>query len=79
MRLSIDGVEVARAPIETTAPVMLNFSGMFTCGYHHMEPFDLGYQPPFRFTGTIRRVGIVTSGTQPVDSTLEREVFLKRQ
>ena len=78
-RLSIDGVEVARAPIETTAPVMLNFSGMFTCGYHHMEPFDLGYQPPFRFTGTIRRVGIVTSGTQPVDSTLEREVFLKRQ
>lgn len=44
-----------------------------------MEPFDLGYRPPFRFTGTISRVGIVTSSTQPVDPTLEREVFLKRQ
>jgi arylsulfatase A-like enzyme len=78
-RLSVDGAEVASGPLECTAPVMLNFSGMFTCGYHHMEPFALGYQPPFRFTGTIRRVGIVTSATQLVDRALEREVFLKRQ
>ncbi len=78
-RLWVDGTEVASAPIDTTAPVMLNFSGMFTCGYHHFEPFDLGYQPPFRFTGTLRRVGIITSGTQAVDADLEREAFLQRQ
>ena len=77
--LAVDGKQVASALIESTAPVMLNFSGMLTCGYHHMEPFGLGYAPPFRFGGTIRRVGIVTSATQPVDPALEREVFLKRQ
>ena len=78
-RLAVDGVEVASATMDTTAPVMLNFSGMFTCGYHHMEPFGLGYAPAFRFTGRIRRVGIATSATQPLDAAMEREVFLKRQ
>ena len=78
-RLVVDGVEVASATMHTTAPVMLNFSGMFTCGYHHMEPFGLGYAPPFRFTGRIRRVGITTSATRPLDAAMEREVFLKRQ
>lgn len=78
-RLSVDAIEVASAALDTTAPVMLNFSGMLTCGYHHMEPFRLGYQPPFRFTGTIRRVSVFTSATQPIDPAMEREVFLKRQ
>ena len=77
-RLYIDGEEVASGVLEKTAPVMLNFSGSLTCGYHHAEPFS-GYTPPFRFEGLIRRVDVWSHGTRTVDEALAREVYLKRQ
>ncbi len=78
VRLYIDRNEVATAVLTRTAPVMLNFSGMLTCGYHPGEPFG-GYEPPFRFTGTVRRVDVWTHGTLPLQEGLATEVYLKRQ
>lgn len=80
MRLTVDAQEVAQGALDKTAPVMMNFSGMFTCGYHHMEPFEgLDYRVPYRCTATIHQVAVLTSPAGPIDPALEREVFLKRQ
>ena len=77
-RLFVNSEEVASGRLVKTVPVMLNFSGSLTCGYHHAEPFP-GYEPPFRFTGTIRRVDVYTHGSRSIDEALETEVYLKRQ
>ena len=77
-RLFIDEEVVASGPLIKTAPVMLNFSGSLTCGYHHAEPFA-GYEPPFTFSDKIRRVDVWTHGTAPIDEVLATEVWLKRQ
>ena len=79
LRLMVDGVEVASVVIAKTAPVMLNFSGTLTCGYHHAEPFDDTYRPPFAFTGKLRKVEVFTHGSARLDEDLLREVSLKRQ
>ena len=77
-RKTRDSKEVASTPLVKTVPVMLNFSGVLTCGYHHAEPFS-GYEPPFRFTGTIRRVDVWVHGSRSIDEALSTEVYLKRQ
>ena len=77
-RLFVNDEEVVSGALDKTVPVMLNFSGSLTCGYHHAEPFR-GYEPPFYFTDTIRRVDVWTHGTAPIDEALATEVWLKRQ
>ena len=76
--LFIDEEEVASGPLTKTTPVMLNFSGSLTCGYHHAEPFA-SCEPPFIFSDVIRRVDVWTHGTAPIDEVLATEVWLKRQ
>lgn len=77
-RLFIDQQVVASTALVKTAPVMLDFSGTLTCGYHPAEPFG-GYEPPFRYTGEIRCVDVWTHGSLPVHEALATEVYLKRQ
>ena len=79
LELHIDDALVAQERIEWTAPVMLNFSGTLTCGYHHMEAFDDSYSAPFRFTGTILEVSVATDEDREIDLAMQREVFMKRQ
>ena len=78
-QMFIDDVLVGEGRIDPTAPVMLNFSGTLTCGYHHMEPFNASYSSPFRFTGTIHEVTVTAHNERIVDEGLEREVSMKRQ
>ncbi|MES2482543.1 MAG: arylsulfatase [Pseudomonadota bacterium] len=79
VRILVDGQEVASAPLVYTAPVMLNFSGSLTCGYHHAEAFGDVYEPPFVFGGRVRQVEVFTHGEAEIDEALLREVWMKRQ
>ena len=77
-RLFLGEEEVASGPLEKTVPLMLNFSGSLTCGYHHAEPF-FGYELPFRFDETIRRVDVGTHSNAVIDDALALELYLKSQ
>ena len=77
-RLFLGEEEVASGPLEKTVPLMLNFSGSLTCGYHHAEPF-FGYELPFHFDGTIRRVDVRTHSNAVIDDALALELYLKSQ
>ena len=76
--LRIDGKEVARGVLDRTAPVMLSFSGMQTCGYHLAEPF-LDYSPPFAFGGVLHRVTVEINNPSPWSKEAALEAFMVRQ
>ncbi len=78
LTLSIDGRLVASQVLEDTAAGMLSFTGMLTCGYHHAEPFNLGYVTPYKFSGTLHQVSLTTNGaTAP--ACVELEEFFRQQ
>ena len=78
LTLSIDGRPVASQALEDTAAGMLSFTGMLTCGYHHAEPFNQGYATPYKFSGTLHRVSVATSGAN-AQAGVELEEFFRQQ
>ncbi len=77
--LLVDGEAVSQARLEPTAPAMINFSGMMTCGYHPAETFEPQHRPPFRFTGTLHSVRVRTDGAQPIAETAQVQAYLRQQ
>ena len=49
------------------------------CGYDRGMPVTLDYRPPFRFTGTLRRVVVDVSGEPYVDPVAEADLALRSQ
>lgn len=78
LKLSIDGRPVASQELEDTAAGMLSFTGMFTCGYHHAEPFNQGYTTPYKFSGTLHWVAVAASGANAA-ADVELEEFFRQQ
>lgn len=78
-RLYVDDALVGEQTIDPTAPAMINFSGMMTCGLHPAETFREHHRPPFRFSGTIRRVVVRTDGAQGIPAELEDRIYLRHQ
>ena len=64
--------------VEDTAAGMLSFTGMLTCGYHHAEPFNQSYATPYKFSGTLHRVSVATSGAN-AEAGVELEEYFRRQ
>ena len=77
--LYVDDECVAQAPIDPTAPAMINFSGMMTCGMHPAEGFEPHHTPPFAFSGRIRAVTVRTDGAKPVPPEIEEQLYLHHQ
>ena len=78
LTLSIDGRPVASQALDDTAAGMLSFTGMLTCGYHHAEPFNQGFATPYKFSGTLHRVSVATSGAN-AEAGVELEEFFRQQ
>ena len=76
--LRIDEEVVGQMTMVHTAPVMLSFSGMQTCGYHLAEPF-LDYEPPFTFSGDIHSVRVEINNLSPMPQHIATDVQLVRQ
>ena len=78
LSLCIDEQPAGTIDLTRTAPVMLSFSGMQTCGYHLAEGF-LEYEAPFRFDGRIDTVEVDINNPSPMSQAAEIEAFMARQ
>ena len=78
LTLRIDNQVAGRMPLARTAPVMLSFSGMQTCGYHLAEGF-FDYAVPFKFEGDLHLVEVDINNPSPRSEAAEIEAFMARQ
>ena len=56
--LSVNGKKVAGGRIEKTVPVYFSTDDTFDVGEDWGTPVSTAYQPPFPFTGTLKRVTV---------------------
>lgn len=77
--LFVDDRQVAQGVIDPTAPAMINFSGMVTCGYHPAEEFEAHHRAPFAFGGKIMSVSVRTDGAQPISDKAQTQAYLQQQ
>ena len=61
-KLFINGRQVGEADMDVTVPLIFSAEGV-RCGRDYGDSVDHGaYTPPFRFTGTVKRVSFDLSG-----------------
>jgi arylsulfatase len=79
-RLSVDGQLVGEAEIPRVTPVRYSITGGgMTCGWELGPPVGDGYDPPFRFTGVLRRVVVEVEGLPHRDPEAEFEAIMSEQ
>jgi len=79
LRLLVDGKEVGRGDLPVTTPIGFGLSGAAAVGADPGSPATPEYKPPFRFTGTINRVQVDTSGELIEDKAAKFRAVMKRQ
>jgi arylsulfatase A-like enzyme len=78
--LLVDGRIVGERAIERLTPVRHSITGGgITCGWEQGPPVGPGYDAPFRFTGTLRRVVVDVSGVPYRDLQAEFEAIMSEQ
>jgi hypothetical protein len=78
--LVIDGKDVGSVEIERFTPTRFSITGEdLCCGYDMGMPVVNEYRPPFRFTGTLRRVVVEVEGEPFEDPEAELEQSLRTQ
>jgi hypothetical protein len=76
--LTVDGEEVGRIEIERIVRGWAAFSGM-DIGCDSGAPVGLGYQVPFRFTGTIDHVSVELLGRVGADPAVALRTEMGKQ
>ena len=72
--MSINGRQVGAFDMDVTVPIISSAEGL-TCGWHYGDSVEQeAYKPPFRFTGTVKRVSYDLSG----DATQDAEAEMRR-
>jgi arylsulfatase A-like enzyme len=78
--LLVDGVAVGSIEIARFTPVRFSVSGAgLTCGLSGGLPVTEDYEPPFRFTGRIRRVVVDVDGAAFADAQAEAAIAVRTQ
>jgi arylsulfatase A-like enzyme len=78
--LVVDGADVGRVDIERFTPTRFSITDEgLCCGYDMGMPVIDEYRPPFRFTGTLRRVVVEVDGGPFVDPTAEAGLSIQTQ
>ena len=78
--LLLDGEPVGAGEIPHFTPNRFSITDEnLCCGYDRGMPVTLDYRPPFRFTGTLRRVVVDVSGEPFVDPVAEAELAMRSQ
>ncbi len=77
--LLVDGTPVGKGTLPVTTPIRLAQGGAMLVGADTGAAVTPAYQPPFRFTGRIRRVVVDVSGEHVVDHEAELRVALAKQ
>jgi arylsulfatase len=78
LQLYVDKKLVAETDAPVTTPFAFN-PGAVSCGANPGSPVTPDYTSPFRFTGTLHRVDVDTSGELIIDSESEMRLAMARQ
>jgi arylsulfatase len=79
VKLLADGKEVGSGELPVTTPNRLAQGGAMLVGADLGAPVTPDYQPPFRFTGTIKRVIVDVSGEHVEDYEAQMRIVLAKQ
>jgi arylsulfatase A-like enzyme len=79
LRLLIDGREVGRGDLPVTIPLQMGLGAGAAVGADPGSPATPEYQPPFKFTGTVTRVQVDTSGESIEDKAAKFRAMMARQ
>ena len=79
VRLLVDGEEVGKADFPVTTPNRLGQGAAMQVGIDAGGAVTPEYEPPFRFTGVIKRVIVDVSGEHVVDYEAEMRIALAKQ
>jgi arylsulfatase len=78
-KLFVNGEQIGEVDIDLTVPLIFSAEGL-SCGWDYGDSVDHeGYEPPFRFTGTINRVTVDLSGHAIQDAEAEMRRAMARQ
>jgi arylsulfatase len=79
VRLLVDGKEVGKGELPVTIPLQLGLGAGASVGCDPGSPATPEYEPPFKFTGTIKRVQVDLSGEPVEDKAAKFKAMLARQ
>ncbi len=79
VKLLLDGQEVGHGDLPVTTPLRLGQGGAMLVGADTGAPVTPEYQPPFRFTGRLRRIILDISGEHVEDYEAQMRVALATQ
>jgi len=79
VKLLMDGNETGSGELPVTSPLRLGQGAAMLVGADAGAPVTPEYKPPFRFTGTIRRVIVDVSGEYVEDHEAEMRIALAKQ
>ena len=79
VKLLVDGQEIGRGDLPVTSPLRLGQGAAMLVGADAGAPVTPEYRPPYRFTGTIKRVIVDISGEHVEDYEAEMRLVLARQ
>jgi len=79
VKLLVDGKEVGRGEFAVTTPNRLAQGGAMLVGADAGAPVTPEYKPPFRFTGSIKRVIVDVSGEHVEDYEAQMRIVLAKQ
>jgi arylsulfatase len=78
-KLFINGQQVGEVDMDVTVPIIFSAEGL-TCGWDYADSVDHeAYKPPFRFSGTLKRVTYDLSGEALQDAEAEMRRAMANQ
>jgi arylsulfatase len=79
LNLFIDGKQVGSGDLPVTIPLSLGLAAGVSVGVDAGSPVMTDYQPPFSFTGTVKKVLVDVSGEPIEDPEAMARMYLARQ
>ena len=78
-KLFINGQQGGQVDMDVTVPLVFSAEGL-TCGWDYGDSVDQEtYKPPFRFTGTVKRVAVDVFGEAIKDAEAEMRRAMAKQ
>jgi arylsulfatase len=79
IKLFIDGKAVGGGDLPVTIPLSLGLAAGVSVGTDAGSPVMTDYDPPFSFTGTVKKVLVDVSGEPIEDKAAKMRMYLARQ
>jgi arylsulfatase len=79
IKLFVDGKQAGSGVLPVTIPLTFGLSGGVSIGANAGSPIMTDYEPPFAFTGTIKKALVDVSGELIEDKEAQMKMYLARQ